>query len=379
MSVLPLDTSKSRYEQSLVARDVSPVYRANALRAVRHLVAEVPLTGLRCLRREAVEPWFAALEAGKTARTRNYYRESILLFTNWLQENGKLQPHDLATLPKDDRRLNPVRQRRALTEDEIGKLPAIARVRPLDDARTIRRGNRKGQGVAKLDDDMVKRLEHVGRERALIYRTLILTGLRRDELRTLTVGNLDLTPGAEHLRLDVVNEKSEASSTLVIRTDLADDLRRWVAEQRLTPADRLFTVPTGLLRILDRDMKAAGIPKRDVRGSTVDVHALRTTFNTHLARSGAAPRTAQQAMRHSEIKLTMGVYIDPTLLDMRKALDNLLAFTPTDVASTKSLPPKPPTKAPPTSGKNGQLLALPDNRERPSDAPDPEPKKANNA
>jgi hypothetical protein len=99
----------------------------------------------------------------------------------------------------------------------------------------------------------------------------------------------------------------------------------------------LFNVPDGLLRIFDRDLVAAGIArlvndaqsgktiidKRDERGRTIDVHALRTTFGTHLSKGGVAPRTAQAAMRHSDIKLTMGVYTDPKLLDVRGALDVL--------------------------------------------------------
>jgi len=61
----------------------------------------------------------------------------------------------------------------------------------------------------------------------------------------------------------------------------------------------LFTVPQDFVRILDRDLAAAGIPKRDARGRTVDLHALRHAFGTHLSRSGVAPGTAQAAMRHS--------------------------------------------------------------------------------
>src|SRR5262249_51693591 len=38
---------------------------------------------------------------------------------------------------------------------------------------------------------------------------------------------------------------------------------------------------------------------------------------------GVAPRTAQAAMRHSGIKLTMNVYTDPAVLDVRGALDVL--------------------------------------------------------
>lgn len=85
----------------------------------------------------------------------------------------------------------------------------------------------------------------------------------------------------------------------------------------------LFVVPAGLVRILDRELLAAGIQKRDERGRTIDVHALRTSIGTLLSKGGVAPRTAQAAMRHSKIDLTMGVYIDPKLLDVYGALDSL--------------------------------------------------------
>src|SRR5262249_41545367 len=93
-----------------------------------------------------------------------------------------------------------------------------------------------------------------------------------------------------------------------------------------------------LVKILDRDLVAAGIArrvkvngkwtidKRDDRGRSLDVHALRTTFGTLLSKGGVAPRTAQAAMRHSDIKLTMNVYTDPALLDVRGALEALPAL-----------------------------------------------------
>jgi integrase len=88
----------------------------------------------------------------------------------------------------------------------------------------------------------------------------------------------------------------------------------------------LFSVPEGLTRILERDLRAAGIPKRDERGRTVDVHALRHTFGTHLSKAGVPPRTAQAAMRHSTMNLTMNVYTDPQLLDVAGALESLPAL-----------------------------------------------------
>jgi hypothetical protein len=109
---------------------------------------------------------------------------------------------------------------------------------------------------------------------------------------------------------------------------------------RLQANEKLFNVPDGLIRILDRDLVAAGIArwvkdlktgkafidKRDERGRTIDVHALRTTFGTHLSKGGVPLRTAQAAMRHSKPDLTANVYTDPKLLDVAGALDALPAL-----------------------------------------------------
>jgi hypothetical protein len=76
------------------------------------------------------------------------------------------------------------------------------------------------------------------------------------------------------------------------------------------------------VKIFDRDLKHDGILKRDERGRTLDVHALRTTFGTLLSK-GVPLRTAQAAMRHSDPSLTANVYTDPRLLDVHGALDAL--------------------------------------------------------
>ena len=255
-------------------------------------------------------------------------------------ETRRLIGHDLDRLPKADERADPRRQRRALTEGELKRLLAMATARPLTDARMVRRGKRKGEAIAELREETVARLQAVGREKALIYKTLVLTGLRMNELRTLTVGQLDLTPGNSYLQLDAADEKSRQGNAVAIRDDLAADLRGWLDERLVRLQARaenagepiplrvpgkipVFIVPAGLLRILDRDLRAAGIPKRDDRGRTVDVHAMRTTFGTLLSKTGTQPRTAQAAMRHSDIKLTMGVYTDPRLLDVRGAVERL--------------------------------------------------------
>ncbi|NQU26515.1 MAG: site-specific integrase [Candidatus Nealsonbacteria bacterium] len=140
--------------------------------------------------------------------------------------------------------------------------------------------------------------------------------------------------------LAAADEKNREGSEVALRADLVADLREWLehklkrmqeeARQRdepipaRLPADTsVFRIPRNLVKVLNGDLKMAGIPKRDDRGRTVDVHALRHSFGTHLSKGGVAPRTAQAAMRHSTLDLTMNVYTDPRLLDVHGALDVL--------------------------------------------------------
>jgi hypothetical protein len=185
----------------------------------------------------------------------------------------------------------------------------------------------------------------------LIYKTLVLTGLRKGELASLTVAHLRLDDAPPHPTLDAADEKNPEGNAIPLREDLAADLRAWLADKlrRLQeegrqagapiparlPADTpLFNVPAALVKILNRDLRAAGIPKRDDRGRTLDVHALRTTFGMLLSKGDVAPRTAQAALRHNDIDTTINVYTDPRLLDVGGALDVLpslpLDGTPTE-------------------------------------------------
>ena len=71
------------------------------------------------------------------------------------------------------------------------------------------------------------------------------------------------------------------------------------------------------------DIAAAGIAKCDSYGRTIDVHSLRHTFATLLARNGVSPAIAQKLMRHSDIRLTMNIYTHIELTDTADAVDSL--------------------------------------------------------
>ncbi len=329
----PLQVHLDAYAEHMRGRGLSTAHRAATKRHLKRIKDECGYATLKDFSRESFERWILHLgDAGAGARTRNCYRDDMVTFANWCVATNRLMSNPFELIPKANVDADRKRIRRAMIETELVTLLDVARRRPLLDAQTVRTGGRKGQATANIRDCVAMQLTRLGRERALIYKMLVLTGLRRGELASLTVGQAHLGDNVPYVALNAADEKNRQGSDVVLRDDLADELERLQAEAReqgepipaRLPMDRpLFTVPAGLLRILDRDLKMAGIAKTDERGRTLDVHALRTTFGTLLSAGGVAPRTAQAAMRHSDIRLTMQTYTDPKLLDVRGALDAL--------------------------------------------------------
>jgi len=284
---------------------------------------------------DRLERWLSEQRKGERdmgAAVYNGYRESWLAFGNWCigKRTSRKQTHfngekrllvnPFDGMAKVNTEAERRRKARALTEGELTKLLEAARTRPLIHAMTVYRGENKGKLLAKVSDDRKAKLEKLGQERAMIYKAGVLTGLRADELRTLSVNDLSFGD-VPFVKLRHSNEKNRKGSTIPLRSDLATELKAWVKDKK--PTDRVFYVAAGLLRIMNRDIEAAGIPKIDDDGYVVHVHALRHSFGTHLSLANVAPRTAQAAMRHSNISLTMGTYTDSRLLDTAAAVESL--------------------------------------------------------
>ena len=310
-------------------------------------------------------------ERKMSAAVYNGFRESWLAFGNWCvgKRTNRKQTHfngekRLIANPFDGMaRLNEQaerrRQARALTESELTRLLEAARTRPLEHAMTVYRGKDKGKQVAKVSEQRRVELEQLGHERALIYKTLVLTGLRANELRTLKIGDLSFGD-VPFIRLQHANEKNRQGSTLALRSDLAVDLRKWIAGRERT--ESVFNVPDGILRILNRDLKSAGIAKK-LDDCVVHIHALRHSFGTHLSIAGVAPRVAQAAMRHSNIALTMGTYTDARLLDTAQAVESLPSFPIKDLRPNSVADSLAPMLAP-NGVQEGQNQSIPGNLEK---------------
>ena len=133
----------------------------------------------------------------------------------------------------------------------------------------------------RLEDkpELVAQLEALGRKRALIYKTLAPTGLRFNELRSLTMGAADLEGTEPYAVLAAADEKARRGADIPLRAELAADLRQHLRERqteaqrnalregrpvsaRLPVESPLLIVSGESLRVLDLDLVAAGLADR---------------------------------------------------------------------------------------------------------------------
>jgi integrase len=373
-AVTPLKKHFDAYERHLQAKGSDPRRISMLRKRLERLAKECGFQRLNKMASGPVENWLVEHAERLSASTRNNYRESLVCFGNWCRRTHRMMTNPFLDLPRADQKADRRHHRRALTEEELMRLLKVARLRPLAefgreivpiDADQIRSAKTRAtwkrqpltyqaldEAVVRARDaltentDLVNELEETGAERALMYKTLVLTGLRKGELASLTVAQLELDSPVAYAILNAADEKNRQGSNIPLRADLATELKAWMARQliavqaearrldkpipaRLPAATPLFRVPSGLARILDRDLAAAGISKRDERNRVLDVHALRVTFGTHLCAAGVPLRTAQAAMRHSKPELTANIYTDPKLLDVAGALNALPALRQT--------------------------------------------------
>jgi hypothetical protein len=171
-----------------------------------------------------------------SAGTRNKYRATWVAFCNWAVRAGADAAESARHRGESRRR----RGRSPTTPGADGSRTCQACWTWLAAGRywtpaTVRRGKDKGKPICQLRPETIERLDRLGRERALIYKTLVLTGLRRKR-----TGNADR--GTTRPRREPAfpcagrrDEKNREGSTLPLRSDLADDLRGVARRQGTGP------------------------------------------------------------------------------------------------------------------------------------------------
>ena len=221
------------------------------------------------------------LGKGTAARTLNHYLDIARAFTNWCATQGRMpgvpigggrkMATALAGVAKVDGEA--VRKRRALTDEQVVKLIAVAA------------------------------------ERALCYRFGIATGLRRQELQDLVWGDVRLIAIKPYVQLRAWATKARRGDRVDLTASLADDLRAARTDDA-KDSDPVFpdVPPIAQWKL---DLAAAGIPYKDEMGRRLDFHGgCRQTLCTRLHAAGVPQREAMRRMRVTDPKLLNDVYAD---------------------------------------------------------------------
>jgi integrase len=161
-------------------------------------------------------------------------------------------------------------------------------------------------------------------DRSLVYQFLIFTGLRRAEAAQIRWAHLHLDAVNPFVELPADLTKSGRPETVPLVPDIAAALRRY--RQGARDKDRVFDAIPSMDEFRD-DLDAAGIEHEDARGRKVVLHSLRHSLATMLAQSNVPPAIAMRILRHRDIKLTLEVYTDESLLPTAAAMATLPSLT----------------------------------------------------
>jgi len=233
-----------------------------------------------------VEKALRELEAkGRTGKTLNSYADSLGSLCRWCVERGYLLEDPLADFEHFDK--TPQSIRRAMTRDEIH---ALLKAAP----------------------------EH----RRLVYEVAFTSGLRANELRSLSVDDLDAERSGLVLHAEWTKNRRggfqplpksliERLSAFAEAGDARELYRRAFARKDATlegiPKQPLLYVPVHPSYALNRDLASAGIPKQTALGK-LDFHACRVAYVSLVQEAGATVKETQALARHSTPDLSLNIY-----------------------------------------------------------------------
>jgi len=263
-----------------------------------------------------------------SAQTYNHYLKSAKQFTRWLVRDRRTPNDPLAHISKMNVSTDRRHDRRALTPEEFARLITAAQ---------------NGPPIETLS----------GADRAMLYMLAAWTGFRKGEIGSLTQRSFRLDDEPATATVAACYSKRRRQDTQILHPEVARQFKDWLATKPdLGPDDILFPVagrvPGGKERkthkMMQLDIEAAReawieetkVPEeRKTRedsdflayqnddGLFADFHSNRHLFITSLERAGLSPKMAQTLARHSDVRLTLGVYTHVGLHDQTAAIASL--------------------------------------------------------
>ncbi len=298
------------FEQHLRHKGNTEQHVGELAEKVRKIVGRCKWNFIRDVSASRVQKFLADLRSGGlSVQTSNHYLRAVKQFSRWLVRDQRTNDDPLAHLARLNVKVDRRHDRRALMPDEFAKLIESAV---------------SGPPIVCIS----------GPDRAMMYVLSAWTGYRKKEIGSLTKRSLRLDDDPPTATIAAAYSKRKRQDTQILHPEVVSRLRAWLETKTdHGPDDLLFPVsgkvPGGTDRrtskMMKLDLERVGIPYQDEDGLFADFHSNRHTFITSLEHAGVSPRTAQSLARHSDIRLTMGVYTHIGLHDQITAIESLPA------------------------------------------------------
>ena len=288
------------YEAKMTAEGSTDRHVATSMSMIRKIIKAGSWRTVANINEIDVNRYVVVLKEKATANTVHNHLMALSGFVRWLVEHGKLSTNPLTRMKKP----SPIREtdRRMLLPDEWHELRRALLVE----------GRERHWMTAN--------------ERVVLYATAIQTGLRADELRSLSTSQLYLDGDPPFIICSARKTKNKKDCKQYIKPDLAVELRANLDGGLVFPNMPDRGRVAGMIRA---DLAAARVAwvgeakneeERAQRersdfllavnqaGEYFDFHSLRHSCGAWLALSGCHPKVVQTVMRHANINLTMGTY-----------------------------------------------------------------------
>ncbi len=212
--------------------------------------------------------------------TSNHYLRAIKMFTRWLAKQQRVSIDPLECLSMIDVMERDLKKkRRPLTDEECSRLLWY-----VENAESY-------QGLS-------------GPDRALVYEVAIMGGLRKTEIRTLEVR--DVNPFNNTVTVQDHKTKNRQTRTVPLPEAVMEKIKQRVGHK--TPIALVFAgVPDKTAEMLKEDLQGAEIPV-SIDGQDADFHALRMTANRRMRQAGIPTKIRQAILGHKTAAMTEKIY-----------------------------------------------------------------------
>ena len=224
-------------------------------------------------------------ESGLSRHTGQHYIRAFRRFARWLKKSGHI-----TEVPEIVSMQYKQAKRRSFEYEEFSRLLETVQTEP------TRRGL-------------------TGYQRYVLYQFAVNTGLRLDEIASLTKDSFNFERREVTVYCDETKNDRLACQKMTLKvTAMVKDLTK-----NMLPGAQVFYLTNMASETIQKDCRAAGIEVDNHRGK-ITFHSTRHTCATFMINAGVPVNTVQAIMRHSTPELTLRYYTHQLIGGVDKAM-----------------------------------------------------------